>query len=298
MSQSTAAVGRASPPASETRGTIEALNEQVERIGAVADMIGEIAARTNLLALNATIEAARAGEAGKGFAVVASEVKQLATQTARSTAGDHPAHREVRAATGPRSPRWRRIEQTITEMDAIAARSPRRWSSRAPRRPRSPATWRDRDRGERDDPPHRRGLRRRGGTGRHAVELCGNTVALNEAVAVLRHSIIKVVRTSTAELERRHSQRFAVRIPALLRLGQEEFTVRLENISASGAMLSGAPELSPGTRATLQCSGIVPLPCCVRNVGPDRLHVAFELDAEATAAVRSFLGTPATPAVA
>ena len=51
----------------------------------MADMIGEIAARTNLLALNATIEAARAGDAGKGFAVVAIEVKQLAGQTAIST---------------------------------------------------------------------------------------------------------------------------------------------------------------------------------------------------------------------
>jgi methyl-accepting chemotaxis protein len=86
VSQSTAVVGRAvTAGRRDTRETIEALNTQVERIGAVADMIGEIAARTNLLALNATIEAARAGDAGKGFAVVASEVKQLATQTARST---------------------------------------------------------------------------------------------------------------------------------------------------------------------------------------------------------------------
>ena len=85
VAQSTEIVGRAVEAGAETRQTIEALNEQVGRIGAVADMIGEIAAKTNLLALNATIEAARAGDAGKGFAVVASEVKALATQTARST---------------------------------------------------------------------------------------------------------------------------------------------------------------------------------------------------------------------
>ena len=85
VTQSTAVVGRAVAAGGETRTTIEALNEQVARIGTVADMIGEIAAKTNLLALNATIEAARAGDAGKGFAVVASEVKGLATQTARST---------------------------------------------------------------------------------------------------------------------------------------------------------------------------------------------------------------------
>ena len=56
-----------------------------DKIGAVVQLIGSIAGQTNLLALNATIEAARAGDAGKGFAVVASEVKNLATQTARST---------------------------------------------------------------------------------------------------------------------------------------------------------------------------------------------------------------------
>ncbi|MCW2246251.1 methyl-accepting chemotaxis protein [Azospirillum fermentarium] len=67
------------------RGTIASLSAAVARIDDVAALITDIAGQTNLLALNATIEAARAGEAGKGFAVVAGEVKNLATQTARST---------------------------------------------------------------------------------------------------------------------------------------------------------------------------------------------------------------------
>lgn len=67
------------------RKTIDALSIEIAKVADVADIIGEIASQTNLLALNATIEAARAGDAGKGFAVVANEVKQLSTQTARST---------------------------------------------------------------------------------------------------------------------------------------------------------------------------------------------------------------------
>jgi methyl-accepting chemotaxis protein len=85
VSRSTAVAGRAVTAGLETRDTIVSLSQEVESIGAVADMIGGIAAQTNLLALNATIEAARAGDAGKGFAVVATEVKALAMQTARST---------------------------------------------------------------------------------------------------------------------------------------------------------------------------------------------------------------------
>ncbi len=69
----------------EAGETMRVVVETAGRIGAVVQLIHDIAAQTNLLALNATIEAARAGEAGKGFAVVAGEVKHLAAQTARAT---------------------------------------------------------------------------------------------------------------------------------------------------------------------------------------------------------------------
>ena len=81
---STAAAQRAVTTGQNAKASIDVLSSQAEQIGRVADMIADIASRTNLLALNATIEAARAGDAGKGFAVVASEVKQLANQAARS----------------------------------------------------------------------------------------------------------------------------------------------------------------------------------------------------------------------
>lgn len=58
VGQSAAVVGRAIKAGDQTRATIETLTSQFMRVGTVADMIGEIAARTSLLALNATIEAA------------------------------------------------------------------------------------------------------------------------------------------------------------------------------------------------------------------------------------------------
>lgn len=61
---------------------LEKLSGDIERF---ASVIGSISNKTNILSLNASIEAARAGEHGRGFAVVASEVRNLASQSAKSS---------------------------------------------------------------------------------------------------------------------------------------------------------------------------------------------------------------------
>ena len=116
VEQATQTIARAVGAGEEARSVIDALNGRVGQIAAVADMISEIASKTNLLALNATIEAARAGEAGKGFAVVASEVKQLASQTAGSTAEIAQHIADIRAATAEAVDAVVRIETTISEI--------------------------------------------------------------------------------------------------------------------------------------------------------------------------------------
>ncbi len=86
MEQADSLSSEASEASRRGATTVEKLTEASGKIGAVVELIDDIAEQTNMLALNATIEAARAGDAGKGFAVVAGEVKSLASQTANATA--------------------------------------------------------------------------------------------------------------------------------------------------------------------------------------------------------------------
>ncbi|EGY01317.1 methyl-accepting chemotaxis protein [Nitrospirillum viridazoti Y2] len=104
-----------------TRGTVDGLADVANRIGAVVQLISDIAGQTNLLALNATIEAARAGEAGKGFAVVASEVKALATQTSRATEEIAAHVGAIQGASGQAVTAIGGIGATIRRIDEIAS---------------------------------------------------------------------------------------------------------------------------------------------------------------------------------
>jgi methyl-accepting chemotaxis protein len=97
------------------------LSQCAKRIGAVVQLIADVAAQTNLLALNATIEAARAGESGRGFAVVAQEVKALAAQTAGATQEIAAQIAEMQAATKESVAAIKEISTTIGCISEISS---------------------------------------------------------------------------------------------------------------------------------------------------------------------------------
>jgi len=74
------------------------LGRKSQEIGAVLDIVSELAEQTNILAINATIEAAGAGESGKRFAVVAEEIRKLADRVGDSTKEVRTLIEDVRSA--------------------------------------------------------------------------------------------------------------------------------------------------------------------------------------------------------
>ena len=285
VNRSSQAVSQAVAAGTETRATIEALNQQVEQIGAVANIIGEIAARTNLLALNATIEAARAGDAGKGFAVVASEVKALANQTARSTQEISRQIGLVRSATGASVSAVLRIEQTITDINAIAGsiaaavEQQSATTAEIARNVVAAAATANEMTARTDEVSAEAGQ-----TISHSAAVHDNARGLNDATVDLRHSLIRVVRTATSDVDRRIHKRYDVDLSGRLMAGGQTCDVRVTDLSDGGARVRGTTALQVGARGTLDIAGVgFPLPIVVNRRDDDVLRLSFVLDEEMAA---------------
>ena len=292
VDRSNAVVTQAVAAGHETRVAIEALSAQAAQIGSVADMIQEIASKTNLLALNATIEAARAGDAGKGFAVVASEVKALAHQTARSTEDISRRIGEIRAATGIAVTAVGQIGTTIGALsaitDAIAGAIDEQGKATADiaRNVARTAAAVDEMRSRNAEVSADATL-----AGRHVTEALENAGALGTAVAALRLSIIRTVRTSAAEVNRRLTKRLPVKLSARIELpGMTARACEVVDISEGGARLSDGGKLVVGAQGTLRIDGLAaPLPFEVLRAGEGLGWTLAKMPPGAAAALRALL---------
>ena len=221
-----------------TRETIESLREVVGQIGEVANLISDIAGQTNLLALNATIEAARAGEAGKGFAVVASEVKNLATQTSRSTEDITRKISEIQSATAAAVDAVASISGAINDMDHIS-------STIAAAMEEQSAATREIARNVSETANANREVSRRialvseeaHGTGEKAVLLREVSSHVTDGVNALRQTLVRVVRTAISDVDRRSSRRYQVGQTVRVQVRGHTVEASLDNISGGGAHL-------------------------------------------------------------
>jgi methyl-accepting chemotaxis protein len=301
VAQSTAIVARAVDAGSEARCTIDALNERVGRIGAVADMINDIAANTNLLALNATIEAARAGDAGKGFAVVASEVKQLAKQTAHCTEEIARHIADVRTTAGAAVDAVFRIEARIDEINAmsgaIAAAIVEQGAatSEIAHNVIETASAAHEITGRNAEVSKEAEL-----GGQQAEAVLDASRGLSASVNDLKTAVIRAVRSSGDDVDRRSSQRYELDLPAQVETADHaRHQARVADLSEGGARVQGTFTLPVGSRGRLTIDGVgIPIAFVVAGHGPNEIRVSFALNEAAAAAVRAVLEQAARRRVA
>ena len=292
VNQSAAVVGKAVTAGEATRARIGALNETVTRISSVADIISGIAAQTNLLALNATIEAARAGDAGKGFAVVANEVKQLASQTSRSTTEISSYIQQVRAATIASIEAVTVIGDMIEEINGISG-------SIAAAVEEQGAATAEIARSVNETAQAAGMMNDRivllsseaKATGLGASEVGDGAAQLAASMADLKRSLVRVVRSSTGEVDRRVYQRYDVVLGCQFTLNASgTHTGQTSDISEGGARIEGTYGAQPDETGILTLDGVaLRIPVRVRAVSGTTARLIFTFDRDMAAAWRGIM---------
>ena len=269
--------------AGKAQETIQQLSSAVGEIGEVTKLIQDIAEQTNLLALNATIEAARAGDAGKGFAVVASEVKSLANQTATATGQISNQISQVQNATGGAVQAVKAISEAIAgagNMTAAIASAITQQSATTDEIARNVSETSSAAKEVAESIS--RVSEEASSTGSRAQSVNSLSEQVSGGIEHLREVLVRIVRTSTKEVDRRREPRYRIDRPAELRSDAGSATVNVENLSEGGARLIGDMRgLEAGGTISLSMAEIgVPLTAKVLAVNGQSIHVKFELTAQ------------------
>jgi methyl-accepting chemotaxis protein len=249
--------GHAVQSSKKAQDTIQSLSDVVSKVAEMSSNIGSIASQTNLLALNATIEAARAGEAGRGFAVVASEVKALSHQTANSTEEINRLVAEIRVATQATADAVGHIGSEIHEVDEVAS------AIAAAIEQQQAATQEIARSIEQSAHSNREVSSKIASVSDDAAKLNDRAAEVREtisgaadSVAALRTILVKVVRNSSEDTDRRASTRYGVDLAATVEAAGKKVSSRVLDISEGGARISDVPGLAVNTVGTIQIEGL------------------------------------------
>jgi hypothetical protein len=95
----------------------------------------------------------------------------------------------------------------------------------------------------------------------------------------LRAILVRVVRTSSEEADRRRFPRFKSTLPITVTCRSRAWPeAMLSDISEGGAWIKGVPDFDIGETGSMQLQGFDPhLPFTVRSKSPDAIHIEFEL---------------------
>ncbi|MGD0108013.1 MAG: PilZ domain-containing protein, partial [Rhodopila sp.] len=216
---------------------------------------------------------------------------QLANQTAQSTQAIARHIAQIRSATGASVAAVARIEETITAITEIAGSIAEAVQQQGAAtveitrnvietaRAATEMTTRNQEvSAEASD------------TGRRAADVRDNATSLNEEMQEMRHFMIRVVRTSTSEVDRRAHQRFEADLPCRLTVAGRVYEARVRDLSDGGASLLGVPPHPLDTPGKLDIEGVgMAMPIVVRRSEDDSLQVTFVSDAATAARIEGAL---------
>jgi methyl-accepting chemotaxis protein len=277
---------------SKAQATIGKLSNAASKVGAVTSLISEIASQTNLLALNATIEAARAGPAGRGFAVVAAEVKSLAEQTAKATTEIAQQIAEIQHATEESVASINAIGEVIRNVESVSS------MISAAVEEQSAVTSQIARTVEQTSQAAREVAAQIGivsteavETSRRASEIRGGSSDIASKVDRLRSILVRVIRTSTADVNRRMYERKEINRPGTLEAQGMSHRIVVHDISEGGARLRDLEaDIEDNAAVSLVIDGFpAKLGGFVTGRDATGVSMRFELAKPAEQAVREFV---------
>lgn len=279
---------------SKAQATIAKLSEAAGKVGAVTNLISEIAGQTNLLALNATIEAARAGEAGRGFAVVAAEVKSLAEQTAKATSEISQQITEIQEATQASVASIVGIGEVIRRVEQVSSSVAAAIEQQSAFTVEISRTVEETAHAAREVAAQIISVSNEAiETGRRASEIRDGSAEIACKVADLRATLVRVIRTATTDVDRRILSRVDIRRPASLKMPGRSLRATVRDLSLGGAMIDEAlPGAAVNMPVTLVIDGIsTELTGFVARKTETATVITFKLSDEARKVVEGLAST-------
>jgi methyl-accepting chemotaxis protein len=284
VSSSRALTTNAVTASQQAETTIAKLSDAAARVGSVTSLISEIASQTNLLALNATIEAARAGDAGRGFAVVAQEVKSLAEQTAKATAEISQQITEIQAATEESVASMHTIGEVIRNVDHVSSAISIAIDEQNAVTAEISRTVEETSYAAREVASQIASVSAEATeTGRRASEMRDGSSVIANKVDELRGTLVRVIRSSTSDVDRRTSPRLRLDCAARLKVQGKVTRVHVRDIALGGALIDqGLSEATLGEPVMLALDGLaIELTGFVARNDPDVTLIKFNLAEEA-----------------
>jgi len=292
VTSSRALTSEAVAASGKAQATIAKLSEAAGKVGAVTSLIAEIASQTNLLALNATIEAARAGDAGRGFAVVASEVKSLAEQTAKATSEIAQQIEEIQRATHESVEAINAIGAVIRNVEANASMTAEAMDKQNVVTREISQTVEESSAASREVAAQIVNVSNEAiETGKRATQIRDGATEIAGKVDGLRTTLVRVVRTSTVDADRREFVRHEIECQGRVEIRGISHQVVVRDLSERGAridrVIPGALDNMP---LVLEISGLpVKLDGVIVRLHKDTTSIKFNLSDAATTAVRAML---------